>query len=310
MGRVEKTGVDFRRLRYFVAVCDHGGFSKAAKVIGVAQPALTRQMQLLEQDLGLALFTRNGRSAAPTEPAALLLGQVRAHLDSLDAAIDRLKREFSGASAQITLGISPTIAPLFLDYLQESMRLETPAPTLAVIEAYSGDLRNLMAAGRIDLALSYWPLDLTGLIATKLVHERLVLAASSAPECERLTLSDVARMRLILPSRLHQLRRIIDHVAEQRGVALVPVLELDSLSAVKLMLDDRRGGYATILPYHSVAKDAGQGRFTITPFDDPDMYRTIALLRPETSQRPVPASLTDHVIARANAIRQSLEAVF
>ena len=58
MGRLEKHGVDIRRLRYFVAVCDHGGFSKAAPVIGIAQPALTRQGQLPEHELGIELFTR------------------------------------------------------------------------------------------------------------------------------------------------------------------------------------------------------------------------------------------------------------
>lgn len=310
MGRVEKTGVDFRRLRYFVAVCDHGGFSKAAKVIGIAQPALTRQVQLLELEMGLSLFTRNGRSAVPTEPGSLLLGQVRTHLDSLEDVIARLKRDFSGAPALVTLGICPTIAPLFLDHLQESLRQGTLALTLSVIEAYSGDLANLMAAGRIDVALSYWPDDLTGLSATKLLCERLVLAATRVPEFYRLTFADLTGLRLILPSRMHQLRRIIDQVAEERGVQLVAALDLDSLSAVKMMLDDRHGGYATILPYHSVAGDAEQGRFSIMPIDDPAMFRTIALLRPETGTRPLPAGLTDHVIARAKVIMESCEAVF
>jgi len=310
MGRIDGKGFDFRRLRYFVAVCDHGGFSKAAKMIGIAQPALTRQMQLLEQELGLALFTRNGRNAAPTEPGSLLLAHARAHLDSLDVVIARLKQDFGGEPAQVTLGICPTIAPLFLDHLQDALRQQVPATTLTVIEAYSGDLRNLMAAGRIDLALSYWPVDLTGLEATRLLSERLVLAATRAPERERLTLEDVAALSLILPSRMHQLRRIIDAVAEERGVSLTPALELDSLSAVKILLEDRHGDYATILPYHSVAEYARLGRFAIMAIDDPGMCRTIALLRPEDCPRPLPAGLTEQVLARADAIRASFEAVF
>ncbi len=66
MARIDSTGVDIRRLKYFVAVCDHGGFSRAAGAVGIAQPALTRQMQILEQELGVELFTRNGRNAVPS----------------------------------------------------------------------------------------------------------------------------------------------------------------------------------------------------------------------------------------------------
>ena len=65
--------VDVKRLRYFIAVCKHGGFSHAASVIGVAQPALTRQVQLLERELGLKLITRTGRGATPTEEGRFLL---------------------------------------------------------------------------------------------------------------------------------------------------------------------------------------------------------------------------------------------
>jgi DNA-binding transcriptional LysR family regulator len=64
--------IDLKRLRYFVAVCKHGGFSHAAGVIGVAQPALTRQVQLLERQVGLKLITRNGRGVQPTEEGRFL----------------------------------------------------------------------------------------------------------------------------------------------------------------------------------------------------------------------------------------------
>src|SRR5215207_2173366 len=133
MGRLERTGVDIRRLRYFVAVCDHGGFSKAASVTGIAQPALTRQVQLLEQELGLNLFTRNGRNAVPTEPGAFLLRHARAHLDGLDLLMDRMRRDFGDDPASMTLGICPTITPLFLTSLRESLRQHCPSLSLTVL---------------------------------------------------------------------------------------------------------------------------------------------------------------------------------
>ncbi len=314
MGRLEKPGVDIRRLRYFVAVCDHGGFSKAAPVIGIAQPALTRQVQLLEHELGIELFTRNGRSAVPTEAGVALMNGARLHLESFDLLIARVQRDFGTGPAEVCLGICPTIAPLFLAPLQDALRQSAPSLILTVIEAYSGDLRNLMACGRLHLALSYSPSDKAGLEVTDLLSEKLVLAGDIAqvagPATSPLSLRDVARQRLILPSVHHQLRRIIDAVAAARGTPLVPILELDSLTAVKAMLDGTSGDFATILPYHAVATDAAAGRFAIRMIDDPGMVRTIALLRPGGAGQPLPDILTEVIFSRAEDIRTSLEAVF
>ena len=309
MGRLEKSGVDIRRLRYFVAVCDHGGFSKAAPMIGIAQPALTRQVQLLEHELGIELFTRNGRSAVPSEAGAALMSGARLHLESLEVLIAQVQREFGANPAHVCLGICPTISPLFLGPLQDALRQLAPSLTLTVIEAYSGDLRNLMACGRLHLALTYSPSDKAGLDVTDLLSEKLVLAGLG-PATRPLNLQDVARHRLILPSVHHELRRIIDAVAAARGTPLVPVLELDSLNAVKAMLDGTSGDFATILPYHSVAADAAEGRFAIHLIDDPGMVRTIALLRPCCAKQPLPEVLTEAIFSHAKGIRASLEAVF
>lgn len=308
MARIDRTGVDIRRLRYFLAVCDHGGFSRAAAAVGIAQPALTRQVQLLEQELGVELFTRNGRSATPSEAGLVLLDRVRVHLDGLDQVVDRLRHDFAVAPAQITLGICPTIAPLFLDPLRESMKALPGAPALEVIEAYSGDLRSLMLAGRLDLALSYATGALDGVSETPLATEDLVLAARALPPGPPVALPDVAGLRLILPSRIHQLRRIIDATFAARGLRLSPALELDSLTAVKAMIADDAGGYATILPRNSVARDAAEGRFALGAIGDPGMVRTIALLRPGRATRALPPSLLDRISHEAASLRSATEA--
>lgn len=307
MARIDGTGVDLRRLRYFLAVCEHGGFSRAAAVIGIAQPALTRQMQLLEQDLGVALFTRNGRSAVPSEAGQMLLAEARGPLGSLDQLVGRLRRDFAGGPARIVLGVCPTIAPLFLEDVIEVLRHSPGNPTLSVIEAYSGDLRVMMRAGRLDLALSYDPGPDPELRSAPLVTERLVVATRTASLSNRLSPRDLARLRLILPSRIHQLRRIIDAVCDRHHLRLTPALELDSLGAVKAMLAEEDGGFATILPLHSVTSEAAAGRLVLRPIDDPGMVRTIALVQPAETARPLPPGLADALTARAREIRATLE---
>jgi LysR family nitrogen assimilation transcriptional regulator len=304
MSRAHRGSVDMRRLRYFVAVCDHGGFSRAAQAIGIAQPALTRQIQTLEQELGHALFARNGRNAVPTEVGAFLLRHARAHLDGLDDVVHRLRRAYGTAPDPITFGICPTIAPMFLAPLQQALR--SCAPDLSVIEAYSGDLRTLMQAGRIDLSLSYFPSDATGLYARRLLTERLVLATPRTDCTGPLTLADLRDFRLILPTRVHELRRIIDDAAAQRGLTLVPAVELDSLASVKQLLSDARGGFATILPRQSVAAEAAAGEITLCTLSDPLMVRDIALIRPAVPARPLPEGLNRLIEAQADQLRSDM----
>lgn len=304
--KAERNGMDIRRLRYFVAVCDNGGVSRAASAIGIAQPALTRQIKLLEGELGVTLFTRSGRGALPTQAGTFLLSEARRHLDSLDGLVDRLREHFSASPARVTLGICPTIVPLFGDALRQAQG----ATELSVIEAYSGDLRNLMQAGRLDLALTYSPPEPGELRITNLLSERLVLASRELPDKPALSLQDIDAMKLILPSRIHQLRRIIDTVCHERHHPLVPALELDSLSAVKTLVGDGTGEYATILPYHSVAGDAAEGLYETRIIDEPGMVRTIALLQPGAANGWIPDGLADSILARASEIKQTMEAVY
>lgn len=92
---------DARRLGYFVAVCEHGGISKAASAIGVAQPALTRQIRLLEQELDTQLFHRSGRCAEPTDAARHLLECIKPHLAGIERALATIRE---GTSQQVLDG--------------------------------------------------------------------------------------------------------------------------------------------------------------------------------------------------------------
>jgi len=303
--------IDVKRLRYFIAVCKHGGFSHAASVIGVAQPALTRQVQLLERELGLKLIARNGRGAKPTEEGRFLLARSIEYLDGLDNLLVELKQRFSRMTGQALVGICPTISPFFLEDLKSYVAADCPDFSLSIVEAYSGDLKNLMNSGRLDLALTYKPSsNLAGHV--ELFSEQLVLASgfrSDAPQ-RSYQLSDLERLKLILPSRIHELRLIIDTVCKRRGVLLRPELELDSLDAVKAFLM-RPLHFYTILPAYSVQKEVENRQFSQYPIDDPDMARTISIVTPA---KPRNETVTDylqrHIEKRASAIRARFRNVF
>ncbi|MBZ9985835.1 LysR family transcriptional regulator [Mesorhizobium sp. BH1-1-5] len=302
-------GIDLRRLRYFIAVCEHGGFSRASQSIGVAQPSLTRQIKLLEKEVGIALIKRSGRGAEPTTEGRFLLGQSRLHIDGLDDAVRTVRQRSDKLKGEIVLGICPTIAPLFLEDIRNFVGAQYRGVTLNVVEAYSGDLASLMRGGRLDAALTYRPGSPDRLDVVDLFAERLVLVTSYAVDTADAPrgLADIGRLRLILPSEIHELRRIIDRVYQRRGVALKPELELDSLSAVKAVIADKSTQYATILPHSSVTRELEEHTLSAYAIEGSDMARTIAIVRPRDvgSQHAVLAALIDEIRRLAGRIRKS-----
>ena len=277
----EKASVDLRRLRYFISVCDHGGFTKAAEVVGIAQPALTRQIRLLEDEVGQPLLERTGRGARPSQPGLFLLSRSRGLLEGLDEALRELRAAFASPGGPLTLGICPSIAPFLLDELIEYVARRHPNVTLSIFKAYSGDLKRLMRAEKLDIALTYSGAAPRAYCGVDLLCERLVLVSGvAAATVARTSLREAARMKLILPSRIHELRAIIDRVARKREVILTPDIELDSLDAVKRVLLEAPDGRCTILPFRSVQAEVEAGALEAAAFSDPEMRRTIALMTP------------------------------
>jgi LysR family nitrogen assimilation transcriptional regulator len=137
--------------------------------------------------------------------------------------------------------------------------------------------------------------DGEGEVAADLLAERLVLVGRAGSGGGPARVEEVAGMRLILPSRLHQLRRIVDRVAAERGVELRPELELNSLAAVKATIDGpwgdwvtilpTWGDWVTILPTNSVVEGERAGRFAVRAIDDPGMVRTISVMLPPGGRR-------------------------
>jgi LysR family nitrogen assimilation transcriptional regulator len=310
---IGKSVVDLRRLRYFLAVCDYGGFTKAAIAIGIAQPALTRQIKLLEKEVGQILIERTGRGARPSHQGRFLLARSRQHLEGLDGALRDLRQAFTAPRGSVTLGVCPSIAPFFLEDLIEHVERHHPNIVLSIIQAYSGDLKNLMEAGRIEIALTYRAPTAKNFASIDLLSERLVLVSGSAAPSRSgsCTLAELPGLKLILPSKIHALRGIIDRVCGCNNVAIEPDLELDSLDAVKASLIENTAGRYTILPYHSVLREVNRGELTCAEFAEPDMQRTIAAVRPRRPLNPeAVARLCDRLALRAIELKRILPTVF
>ena len=161
------------QLRYFLRVAERGNFTRAAEELNISQPALSRSIQKLEEELGQPVFERKTRSVALTDAGTLLQSRAQQIL----ALIEDTKAEISddGRSGQIRIGAIPTIAPFFLPNLLRQFSTEFPAASIIVQEDTTDHLLKRCTQGEIDLAILALPVPAKYLEIEELFQEELLL---------------------------------------------------------------------------------------------------------------------------------------
>jgi DNA-binding transcriptional LysR family regulator len=145
--------MDLRHLRYFVAVADAGGFSKAAVRLRVSQPALWRQVRQLERDLGVRLFDRVGRRVRITGPGEDLLTQGRDLLARAESLGERARTSGAGQTGVLRVGATPQTLESLARFLARWSR-STPGVSLRLVEDGGTQLLDRLEAGDVHLALT------------------------------------------------------------------------------------------------------------------------------------------------------------
>src|SRR3954454_7666438 len=179
--------MELHEVRYFLAVCRMLNFTRAAEICNVTQPALTRAIQKMEEELGGLLFSRERGNTHLTELGRLLQPQFEEMVERADTARQLAGRFLRLEDAQMTLGVMCTIGPLsFVGFLGR-FRATHPGIDLTLIEAVPDRLCELLIAGRIDVAIMAQPEGFPApLSAQPIYDERYVLAcALSHPFAQR-----------------------------------------------------------------------------------------------------------------------------
>lgn len=238
-------GMNLHRLEYFVAIIDAGSLSRAAAILDMSQPALSRQIALLENETGHRLLTRHGLGVEPTETGLALLGHARGLFEGVARAETDMRERHKSPRGRLTIGLPPRVAHTMTTDLVQSFRQQFPDASISISEGLSVPLREWLIAGRIDLAVLFDPPNSPQLTLETLVREDLVLI-SSQPLPARVKLADVGQYDLVLPSGPHALRQLLEDAVQPRGVSLRVVAEVDSIQTVLPLV--ARGVANTVLP--------------------------------------------------------------
>lgn len=170
--------MDFRQLRYFVAIVEEGSISAASRRVHIAQPALTRQIHALEADLGVSLFDRGARGISLTVTGKALYEEAKQLLEDRERVIARIGSLGQGVTGKVTVGV--TVAHLWVPEIKQVLsgfRERYPQVALEVFPLLSGPQSEKLKDGSIDAGFLYIDDNSPDYLRTRMFHkDNLVLA--------------------------------------------------------------------------------------------------------------------------------------
>lgn len=243
--------MDLKQLTYFVRVAELGSFTRAADTLQIAQPALSRQVRLLEVELRQALLVRNGRGALPTEAGQILLEHARGILHQVERAQQALAQLRGACAGRVAIGLPPTLAKTLAVPLTRAFREHLPQAQCSIIEGLSATMQDHLIHGRLDLAVLYNAAALPDLDLQPLGDETLMLVQArhpglpEAPPPAPISAAELATLPLVIPSRPNAIRMHVESLLAASGYRPTIALEIDGVSAI-LDLVAEGMGYAVL----------------------------------------------------------------
>ncbi len=228
--------MELDQLRYFLQVADEANFTRAAETLRLSQPALSRSIAKLEDELGQPLLERQSRRVILTEAGTLLRSRAREVLRIIDNTVAEICDD--GQTGTIQLGAIPTIAPFFLPGLLAEFATRFPAARLIVQEDTTENLLKACSQGDVDLAILALPLNTKYLEVEPLFDEELLLvlpADHTLTGKETIEIADIDHLPFILLGEAHCLsdhvvsfcrRKSFHPVSVERTSQMATVLEL------------------------------------------------------------------------------------
>ncbi|MBZ5541083.1 MAG: LysR family transcriptional regulator [Acidobacteriia bacterium] len=260
--------MELHQLRYFCAIAETGNFSRAARTVHVSQPSLSQQIRKLEEELGVRLFDRLGRTVRLTELGRTFLPRARAVLRELEAAKGDILERKAAVGGPVSVGVIPTIAPYFLPPHLTVFSRRYPLARVTVVEEITPVLLERLRAGTVDVAILALPIRGHEFHSFPLLTERLLaVLPKHNPLARRRTLSlselraepflllrdghcfrdtavaacERARMNPQIVFESGQFTSILSMVSAGLGVSIVPAMAVEKRNGCRFVrLADER----------------------------------------------------------------------
>jgi LysR family nitrogen assimilation transcriptional regulator len=269
--------VDLKQLTALVTVAEVGSITKAARLLHLVQPSVTRQIRLLEDELGVSLFHRTASGMTLTPEGSLLVDRARRVLQELDRARAEIRPAKEGLAGLVTLGMLESVAEILAEPVMSGLAIRHPGINLRLVTAYSGHLQQWLDVGDVDLSLLYNLGSSSALAVVPLLEEELWAVAPRAgglsPDSP-IALDAVLSHPLVLPISGHGLRALIDEARSTIDATPHIAVEVNSMHLQKTLVQAGHGW--TVLPA-GISRDVDRGLFSAAPLCNPDVTRKVVL---------------------------------
>jgi DNA-binding transcriptional LysR family regulator len=278
--------MDTHRLKYFLRIAEEGSITRAAGVLGIAQPALSRQLQLLEDDLGIALFRRTRRGVQLTEAGERLRASTAGPLRQLELAVQYAGSPVARLNRNMLLGLLETSVDVLAAPLLGSLTAVFPEATFSVAAGSTEQLVEAMLKGVVDVAVIN-PVPDERVFYRELLAEDLVLVGgpeSNLDPAQPIRFIDAVALPLVIPRSSAGIGTPLQNAALRAKVTVSHRITTDSLPAMKSLIE--AGLVHAVLPLSACRREIEQRRMRFAPVIEPALSQRIGVAA--TSQLELP----------------------
>jgi len=292
--------MDIRRLNYFTRVAELGSLNATADEVNLSQPSLSRQIRLLEEELGVTLFARRRNGMELTREGEDLRMRITGPLRQLELALNDIRSLGSRTGGSVVLGMPASVIYSMASPLMRRAAAVAPNISLHIVEGYAGGLLSSLEKGEIDLALLYGPPANWRCRTENLLIDTLMLVgppdSDLSPDVP-VSVESLVELPLILPSPQNQprvIRQVVDRMSENGSERANFPAYADSLQLAKAYVGAGLG--YTLFPYSSFYNEAELGLLKFAPLADSKVARHLVLGIHATTHHPRATSTVRRLI--------------
>ena len=280
--------MEIRQLRYFVRIVNLGSLSRAALDLHVAQPALSKQVAALEDELDAKLLVRSPRGVTPTEAGSAFYREAQAILRQVARVPDEVRSAAAEPTGTVAVGMPFATSNILAPALVAALRVRHPGIRLSITQAGSAELERQFAGVLLDLSLLYERAHPVRRVEERtLVREDLFLVTHGRSPARRPTvgLAEAVREPLVLPGADNSTRQVVERAAARAGLVLDVVAEVDAPWTIRALV--AAGVGATIASRSALYPESAAEPLQVRRITRPALTRALNLCsrRRETPSR-------------------------
>ena len=306
MLNIPRPRIDLLQLHYFVAVVDAGSITKASRICHIAQPALSKRVASLEEELGVQLLHRGAFGVQATEEGMVLYRASKRVLRDIAAIRDEVRSSAQNPVGNVTIGCQDSLTRLISRPLAKEVIAAFPNIKVAASAGQSMEIYRALGEGLIDLAVIVYDEDIHNVSIQLMIEEEMFVVAAPAlfvGEDEEIPLERLVRMPFVFPSSttFASGQMVVNLLGEDE--AEIDIVAMVDGEALKAVIADGLG--CCVLPWSFVQPEIECGKIEYRRIKNVPLLRKIALCssseRPQSAANRSVAGLIQDIVGRSLA---------